>query len=147
MTTNKIHTSNLELTDKVIINEMFKAFRKDSLIDIAKQNMAFDGSKAIQKIEKLGGKGLSYVMTIGEHVKWAIDENGNILHNRYLVLDWANRKEEEKSDIVGKRIKEIVESFGYEVDWDRTWFDGVCIKARKGMFWDKQTKRWEEITV
>lgn len=145
MTNNKIHTSNVTLTDKQIINAIFKEFRKDDLIDIAKQDVAMSHNTAFDKITELGGVHKSYVFTSGEHSRWAFDKNGNILQNRYVMLDWANRLEEDMTDIVGKRIKEIVESFGYEIDWDGSWHQAILIKAREGVFWGNQEKQWLKI--
>lgn len=141
MTTNKIHTSNLELTDKQIVREMFRIFRNSDKIDFARIDIAHYKDHAFQKVVDAGMRGKSYVITYKECSKYAYDENGNFTGE--LILDWANRKEEEDSNVVGEYLKEVAESLGFEVEWRGSHWYGVCLLPREGMVWNRNQQKWE----
>lgn len=143
MTNNKIHTSNVTLTDKQIINAIFKEFRKDELIDFAKQNIAHDRNTAFGKVIEAGMRDKSHIFTCGEHSKFAFDENGNLQES--LLLDWSNRVEEEKSKVVANRMIEIITSFGFSVEWRGSWWYSILIEPRKGVEWNRKEKQWVKI--
>lgn len=141
MTTNKIHTSNPTLTDKQIVREMFRVLRKSDKLDFARIDITHYRDKVQQKIAEAGMEGKAYVITYGECSKWAYNEHGNLKGE--LVLDWANRKEEEESGALGEYLTEVAESFGFEVEWGGSWWNGVSIKPRTDVEWNTKTKQWE----
>lgn len=118
-----VHASNHEISDKVIVNQIFKDLRKEDLIDTAQQSVQ---PKKLNEI--LSSDDKSHVATLAEHASLAFDHKGNI--KKQLILDWSDRKENFESCLVGKRVQEIVESYGYETDWDGTYYHGVVIKPR-----------------
>lgn len=112
--------TNIQLTDKQVFNNMFKTFRKEGFI--ARQNYLCCQNCAWNAVES----------------DYDADENSKIVFyhgqdaeafegktlTRTLYLAWQGTGAD------GRKIREIIEEHGFEVDWDGTNGMRIGVKPR-----------------